>query len=229
VIYIVPSRGRPQNIITLIRAWEATRAFAELFVAVDIDDPTFSEYEKILKTAPTWVKWGKARRTQPGMVEALNRFATLHSRMNNGHDEIGFMGDDHAPRTWAWDTMIQDALKTQPGIVYGNDLIQGPNLPTAVAMSTSIVRALGRMAPMCLKHLYVDNYWKTLGEKLGRLTYMPTCIIEHMHPIAGKANWDDRYEAVNAGRVYDHDQRAYAKFIADGNMDRDVECVRRSL
>ncbi len=229
MLYIVPSRGRPGNIVSLIGAWETTRTRAELFVAIDHDDPALDEYMKVLKTAPPWCKWGRVRRERRGMVGALNYFANQFSKIDLGYAALGFMGDDHAPRTFAWDAMLMDALRLMPGVAYGNDLIQGANLPTAVAMSTQIVRATGRMAPMTLKHLYVDNYWKSLGERIGRLTYLPNCVIEHMHPIAGKALWDSGYEEVNAGSMYEHDQRAYAKFVAEGGLERDVAAIRRHI
>ena len=128
---------------------------------------------------------------------------------------IGFMGDDHRPRTVGWDTAYLEALRELgSGIVYGNDLLQGERIPTQVAMTTDIVRELGFMAPPVLKHLYVDNFWRDLGTAAGCLRYLSNVVVEHMHPIAGKAPWDDGYARVNAPTMYSGDANAYAKWAA---------------
>jgi hypothetical protein len=49
--------------------------------------------------------------------------------------------------------------------------------------------------------------------------------IEHRHPIAGKAQWDDGYLRVNAPEIASHDAQAYEAFVADG-LDADVAKVR---
>lgn len=219
---IVPSRGRPLNIGQLIESFDATRIVAELHVVVDEDDPVVHEYDKILAHSPDWVRW---TRTKPkGMVGALNEAATKYANVMRGAPKIiGFMGDDHRPRTYGWDVMLEKALE-RIGIAYGNDLLQGANLPTQVFMSSEIIRALGHMAPP-FRHLYVDNYWRALGEGANCLSYLPDVIIEHMHPVAGKAEWDDRYKAVNAGEIYQADAQAFASYLEDGKLAEDIRKV----
>ena len=100
------------------------------------------------------------------------------------------------------------------GLVYGNDLLQGQNLPTQVAMTTDIVQILGYMVPPSIRHLYVDNFWLQLGRKLGRLKYLDGVIVEHMHPGAQKADWDEGYTRVNEQGMWDADKKAYRKYMA---------------
>jgi hypothetical protein len=69
------------------------------------------------------------------------------------------------------------------------------------------------MVPPNMKHLYLDNFWKKLGEDLGALTYLEDVIVEHMHPVAGKAEWDEGYREVNAQEVYSADALAYKNYI----------------
>ena len=234
MLFIVPSRGRPENVEALIGAWDQTRVFARLFVAVDADDPRIRDYAKILQYAPDWVTW---RRTQPGlgMVGVLNRYANEFShyplKQTDVEDIIGFMGDDHRPRTYGWDALMQGASNLDNGgaMVYGNDLLQSANLPTQVTLPSVWIRAMGHMAPPELQHLYVDNYWKTLGALLGRLVYLPDCVIEHMHPVAGKAPWDDGYRRVNGGDVYAADHKAFCDLLERGRIDRDAQLIGRTL
>jgi hypothetical protein len=83
----------------------------------------------------------------------------------------------------------------------------------------------GHMAPATLTHLYVDNYWRDLGQGAGCLRYLPDVIVEHMHPIAGKAEWDDGHVRVNALAMYQRDSDAYADY-AGSHLLSDVEKVR---
>jgi hypothetical protein len=48
-------------------------------------------------------------------------------------------------------------------------------------VSSDIVRALGWLRQPSLKHYFVDDVWKALGEGAGCLNYLPGVIIEHRH------------------------------------------------
>jgi len=52
-----------------------------------------------------------------------------------------------------------------------------------------------------------------LGEDLGNLAYLPQVIIEHCHPIAGKAEWDEGYRTVNDREVYSFDALMFDNYI----------------
>ena len=145
------------------------------------------------------------------MVKALNFSAMYRATDDNPPFAIGFCGDDHRPRTVGWDQAYLDALREMgTGIVYGNDLLQGEALPTQVAMTSDIIRALGYMAPPDLVHMYADNWWRELGRRAGCLRYLPDVIVEHMHPVAGKADWDEGHKRVNAPEMYDRDATTFA-------------------
>lgn len=225
LVVIVPSRGRPEAARTLIQAFKATRTVAHLVVAVDEDDPVREEYWALAGGPPaTTVDTGGAPAT---MVRALNASAVVRAISDDPPFAIGFMGDDHMPRTVGWDAAYLAALRELgTGIVYGNDLLQGHRLPTQCAMTSDIVRALGYMAPPMLKHLYVDNFWRDLGKAAGCLRYLSDVTVEHRHPLAGKASWDEGYERVNSPEMGEHDRVAYEAYVADGGLDADVAKVQ---
>lgn len=228
MIYVVPSRGRPHKAEELIQAFRDTRrGDVELLFVVDHDDPQVEVYRDLIMSVMTdlpWVQWLRfGRECGKGMVPGLNYGAT--SSRVRGHDIIGFMGDDHRPRTIGWDVTINAAWTSGAAVIYGNDLMQGPNLPTAVALDARIVKALGYMSPPTLQHLYVDNFWKELGVALGSLTYLEHVIIEHVHPIAGKAEWDDEYRRVNDGAIYAADAQASSEYMTTQFFD-DVKKVK---
>ncbi|MFM9634750.1 hypothetical protein ACKI10_45295 [Streptomyces galilaeus] len=214
---IVPSRGRPHTVAELVTAFHDTCSERTwLLFAVDEDDPDCQAYRDAVAEANA----GGFRvqlTAQPSgtMVSALNHAARilLVAPGPAVPDAIGFMGDDHRPRTHGWDRAYLDALTSLPGIVYGNDGIQGANLPTQCAISSSVVRALGHMAPPTLTHLYVDNYWLTLGRTAGCISYLPNVIVQHLHPVAGTADWDEGYRRVNAPEMYSRDQATYQEYM----------------
>lgn len=219
LVVIVPSRGRPDAAIELAESFTETQATCRLVFALDDDDPTHTQYAGAMKMYPASVHVGQSPST---MVHALNTVANLY---RNDSFAVGFMGDDHRPRTTGWDRFYLDALRgLGTGIVYGNDLLQGPRIPTQCAMTSDIVRALGFMAPPTLTHLFVDNFWKDLALAAGCLTYLPDVVVEHMHPVAGKAEWDAGHVRVNQPAMYQRDERAYRQYKAT-YLPADIETV----
>lgn len=199
---VVPTRGRPENMLRLAQAFKDTKAEAHLYGVIDNNDPKWDEYYEhtdYLQIPASNETGGCAKSLNTGAVSLLD--ITKHPL----YDYFVFMGDDHIPRTQHWDREFQKALLGKTGIVYGNDLLQGENLPTAFAMTRDIVNELrGMTFPKC-KHLYFDNFVKQLGIDLGYLKYLPDVIIEHLHPVAGKAEMDEGYARVNQPAWYEKD------------------------
>ncbi|ANZ35222.1 hypothetical protein BBK82_03190 [Lentzea guizhouensis] len=233
LLMIVPTRGRPHNIAALLEAWsETTVGDTELLIALDDDDPALSEYLTIKPEMewppapvhpPRWISQSRLR-----LAGTLNALAVAEAQ-GGRHKAIGFMGDDHRPRTRGWDAAFSTALADLgTGVVYGNDLIQGAALPTAVAMTADVIAALGYMVPPGLVHLYLDNAWLSIGEGIGRIRYLPEVVIEHMHPLAGKAPQDDGYREVNSEQQYLADRKSYEDWV-NGGLDQDLAKLRALL
>lgn len=208
---IVPTRGRPAAALELMRSFRETcTAATTLVLAVDADDPALDAYR------PIAMRPGVELFVAPGlsnMVTTLNAAATFYADRSSA---LAFMGDDHRPVTVGWDRQYVAALRRLgTGMVYGNDLLQGENIPTQIAMTSDIVQALGWMSPPTLVHLAVDNWWKALGEGAGCLQYMPEVVIEHLHPFAGKAPMDEGYHRVNAPSMYHRDLAEFARLEAE--------------
>jgi hypothetical protein len=220
LLVIVPTRGRPQNAARLVKAFEETDSLnAELVFVADQDDPELPAYHV---TTPRLLI--HRDETGTGMVAALNGAASLYADI---YDAIGFMGDDHLPRTAGWDAHVLGALNSpEPRIVYGNDLFQGERLPTAVFLPSRVVRAMGFMAPPVLRHLYVDDFWLELGRRLGGLRYLPDVIIEHLHPAAGKVPMDAGYAAVNAPEADVADRLAWMEFRDGDGFSAALRAIR---
>jgi len=214
LLLIVPSRKRPQSCDELLTAFEETAEDADILFGIDDDDK--SEYSsRVLEKASI--------NPRLRMGGTLNLLATQNA---DKYEFLSFMGDDHRPRTQGWDKILSDAIGERPGVAYGDDLLQGANLPTAVTMSAEIVRRIGYMVPPVLVHMYMDNFWRDFGVKIGNLQYRADVVIEHMHYLAGKAINDLQYQEVNASHVYEKDRIAYEDYEKT-QMDTDVSLVLR--
>jgi hypothetical protein len=208
---LVPTRGRPQN---LTRLWQAFLDTCEcetrLVAIVDRDDPELRAYQAIyrqLEDEPMFrMGIGPRLRLGPTLNVAAPKWAARS-------DAVGFMGDDHLPRTAGWDGRYLDELKRLgTGLVYGNDRIQQAALPTQVAMTSDIILATGHMVPAGALHLWLDNAWLALGRALDAITYLPDVIVEHLHPIAGRAQWDAGYAEANTDARSDADRAVFERW-----------------
>lgn len=248
---IIPSRGRPaaaeQAALSAIE--NAVLPHTCVIIAVDGCCDTEEEHQsRAMHTAYAsiarpriGVMLGKDHR---GMIATLNQRAAGHLGLDslyidhwkNGCDcqpygcyqvtHVGFMGDDHRVRTPGWDEMLTRAAGPL-GIAYGDDLIQGEQLPTAVLMAADIVRIVGHMCPPVLEHLFIDNYWKALGEGIDAIEYVPDVVIEHLHPSAGKAEMDESYARTNHPDQYERDGQAWRDYCDGGHLQNEVDAVRR--
>lgn len=217
---VVPSRGRPHNIARLIERWcDTAHGNASLSVVVDDDDPTLDSYGKVVQGSEEWLTLHVGPRL--GLAGSLNAIAmTIQPRPQF----IGFMGDDHVPQTFGWDSAIINALsEPQIKIVYGDDKLQGANLPTAVFMRTAVIDATGYFCPPGMRHMYLDNCWLEWGRGSDSLCYLPDVVIEHMHPCIGKGTQDALYAETSA--MMSGDQMGYNAYVAE-KLHEDVAKIK---
>ena len=250
VVMLIPSRDRPRQAIEAAVSAIDHASISNTFVHVIADGHEFGT-RMALEYSDAW---DAMRKTRPfhatkigvtyqgqhlGLVGTLNRqstFAVAGNELMRKHEatchrawdcgrvtHVGFMGDDHRVRTHGWDYELAAAAGPW-GIAYGDDGIQHEALPTAVVMAADIVRVLDKMGPPILYHMYVDNYWEALGEKLDALTYAPHVRIEHLHPSAGLAEMDDSYLRTNSPEQYARDSAAWETYLVWGVGD-DAERV----
>lgn len=227
---IVPTRGRPENIRKVISAWDFTNAWdhARMVLVADADDPEIEGYRVVaaqtnnfrpgtpvdLIEIPKWLP----------MVHKLN--AAARNLALGGYFAVGFAGDDHLPQTIGWAKTYLTALRElETGMVYGDDGYQGRKLSTEWAVTADVIDHLGRMVPAPVEHMYCDNSMMDLFGAAGALKHLPEVRIEHMHPVAGKAQSDAQYERVNHRDQFAKDRRAYEGWRRAG-LDSDVATVR---
>ena len=206
---ICPTRGRPHNAARLARSIVDTSTRADLILVLDDDDE--KNYERI-----GGVQYVIGPRH--GFVSSAN----LGLQATRDYRYLGCVGDDVVFRTEGWDEIFMHHIQEfGPAICYGNDLFQGEKLPTHWFLSATIARTLGWIALPELVHLFADNVWLVLGRAIDRLKYFDDVIIEHLHPVCGKARYDDVYRHPSA----DVDRAAFEHFEQHGLSDA-VETLR---
>lgn len=229
---IVPTRGRPENIRRVLAAWDFTNAWdvADLVLVVDADDPEFQGYVNLQNEArhpdtdqPLFAIDVQERWVP--MVHKLNASAVRLAEEGR-YFALGFAGDDHLPRTIGWaQTYLAKLRELGTGMVYGDDGYQGRKLSTEWAVTADAVRALGRMVPAPVGHMYCDNAMMDLFDGAGAMEHLPQVRIEHMHPIAGKAENDYQYQRVNSRAQFAEDRGLYVTW-KNGRMSEDLATIR---
>lgn len=226
IAVIMPTRSaggvRDAAASSAAASWlQTTSGISDFYYGLDSDDAcnyTLPEYAK------------KLVNPRVRLVPKLNKMA---EQLQDSYDYLLFIGDDHRFLTKGWEeSFVSDADKLGGvAILYGNDLLQGEALPTAVLVGTAITKALGYMAPPCIQHMYADNFWKDLGTALSIIKYYPEIIIEHRHFSVNKSKVDSQYREVAA--LHRGDEKAYKKYLIE-DFAADVAkvrklCVSRSL
>lgn len=215
VLIIVPTRGRPDASIEFHKEFLERSMISNLMFAIDEDDAhNYPRIEGVLYEV----------NPRMGMNGTLNYVANKYA---DEYNYIVFMGDDHRIRTFGWDIMMAETIGSL-GIAYGNDLIQGSALPTAVMMSSKIIKAIGYMAPPAQKHMYLDNFWLDLGTRLNAIHYLDDVVIEHQHFSVTGEKMDETYQETNDASIYNADKLAYDNYLLtqmDIDIDKILKCV----
>jgi hypothetical protein len=221
ILIIVPSRSgnsvRHPNVDRFISHWKTnSEGLSDLCVALDDDD----EFKYPRRDGVIYEVNPRVR-----MIPTLNQIAVKYM---DEYKYIAFFGDDHIIRT-KWESNFIDFFNSNNGvgIAYGNDLLQGRGLPTAVCLTSNIVKALGYMVPKNLIHMYADNFWLDLGSSLNIIKYFNDIIFEHLHPYNGKAHKDSQYDEASAS--LDIDKIAYTKYINSSQFGEDMKKVQELI
>lgn len=216
-LVILPTRSRPDSAERCINALKEHSTISDFVIAIDDDQSDL--YPRL--DGVTYEVNPRLR-----MNGTLNLVANKYT---DKYETIFFLGDDHLVQTPAWDQYLSGAIAQKGyGLAYGNDLLQGVGLATAVMMSTNIIKPVGYMAPPKLVHLFMDNYWMTLGKRLGTLWYFDKVIIEHLHPVAGKVAWDDQYREANSDEVSNGDKKEFTRYLNE-EFDTEFKKIQDAL
>lgn len=201
-------------------SWDRTResVYTHLTLVLDPEDPHVAEYRGLAMGRP----WFAAEYDTGNMVQRTNE-AIRHIKA----DIYGWAADDNVFVTHGWDEAVREAF-CDPTIttVNTNDLLVGDEKGGVYFVRGDVVRTLGWFLPPFLSHLYVDFAISSLAKRAGTYKYLPEVIIEHRHPYAGKAAWDDLYRSVNNPEQDSRDRAAFYQWWNSEAAANDAEVLR---
>jgi hypothetical protein len=196
ILIILPTKQRINDFEKFSESWmKTTKGKSDVLVAIDMEDTT---YDMVKEKYPFIYE-----KVEPSSVlEILNQMAVKYSKE---YKYLSFMEDDCVFVTENWENSFIDKLNEigDYGIVWGNDLINRSYIVGLPFMDSKIVDVLGYMSPPELKYLWVDHFWKKLGEDLNTLFYFPEIIVEHRHYSSGKRQKDEISSKVDSHGVID--------------------------
>lgn len=184
---LCPTRGRPASVARLLASIRRTAVSdtIETIFYLDDDDPTLEATVDLIHA-------------DVRSVVVVGPRTVLSRCWNVAYDEatgdIAMQcGDDIVFRTPGWDARVEAAFARYPDrivLVHGNDLFQGARTATHGFLHRRWVEAVGEFVPGIFASDYADTWLTEVADRLGRRCYLPELVTEHLHPVAGKAEWD---------------------------------------
>lgn len=209
-LILLPTLNRPKLLERFIESYKATTG-GNTTVLVLVDDNDIKNYEWVrLRNTGSSVSMGDKCRFVWPQVKELNP------------SWIGLLNDDHVCVTPEWDKKVE-ALIDGTNMVSCNDGSWnfGTNVVGITAWSMPLLEAAGfPIFPRNLQHYFIDNVWKSIGEKTGCWHETMKINFEHRHVFRGQMEADDTFKLVN-----DPQRTAYDQKEAQHFMDQDFEGV----
>lgn len=201
---LCPSRHRPTQARELLESIRASAAGdIELILRLDEDDPTLNQYYDQVSGSDVRFVVG------PRVV--------LSQCWNDAADEaradlLMQLGDDIRFRSVDWDDLIAaefDKYDDRILLVHGRDGIQDDKVATHGVIHRRWVETLGYFVPPIFASDYNDMWLTEVADAIGRRRYLPDVYTEHLHPVAGKGEWDithqermERHRAENCDALW---------------------------
>jgi hypothetical protein len=177
ILWICPSRKRPERLERLIQSWKkTTEGLSDLLIVIDSDDQSYDDLiEKY--SNPIW------EITEPAMGSFLHLINSKAVKYSTDYRYIGFMEDDIVFETPNYESKFIEQLKKlgKTGIVHAKDGVDKRKFVSIPVVDSYIIRTLGWFSPPCLKSLWADNFWRAMANHLKTYYKFDDIIIKHYH------------------------------------------------
>jgi len=213
---IVPVMRRPDNALPFMQSLRATTGLATVYAVCDFDD---AETIKAWAEAGAEILQGSAHGADPG---------TFAQKVNTGYREtvepwLFITGDDVRFHPGWLDRAQYVAAATGARVVGTNDLgserVQRGDHATHILIHRDYVDNVGAswdgpgvVAYEGYRHWFVDDEIVTAAKDRGLWAAAVDSIVEHLHPMFGKADQDDVYRLGQAAA--DTDRKTFAERLA---------------
>ena len=173
-MWLIPSRGRPKQLARL-----ASVSSQKAVVVLDQDDA--DNYAAV----PMPESWQTVILPRCDTGTRLNRIFAMFPN----EEYYGLAADDIDP-PMGWDTILAERASARD-IIWPEDGIA--NQCTHPVLGGDLVRAVGYIAPPCLRHFYIDTFWGDIAKHLPITGLLMDININHCHFSTGKSPMDDTY------------------------------------
>jgi len=186
---LVPTRGRPDNIVRLLKSLHDTsHVMPEVLCRIDgDDDASRSALDQLIDAGEPISYLNGPRKT---MTAYWNEIGA------NCFDVMMFAADDICFRTKGWDSLVRRTFDEHPDkmiFVHGDDGHWGNQFGTHGFLHRKWVDTLGYVLPPYFSSDFGDTWINDIANSLGRRVFLPI-LTEHMHPLWGKAKLDQTYQ-----------------------------------
>lgn len=201
-MWIIPSRLRPHNLSSLIKACHDTDMSTPAMVMVDNDDPFLTMYTELVLP----IDWVLSIGERAGLSEIYNRAYQLAGPCKY----YGIICDDVVPETKDWDLALIEAAASD-----GLAAPSGGHHETIVphfVLGGDLVREMGWLSLPGLDRLYIDTVWNEIAKARGVFRDVPEAVLSHRHFSNGLAMMDKTYKKYNKEldhTIYDHWKKEY--------------------
>jgi hypothetical protein len=218
--WFMPSYGRPHKMEELLAApggWPS-----EIIVQVNEDDPSLRDY----KVATMHRPW------HLDIVPAGSRCSDVHRLTYEKYPHeanYGFLMDDLWPITPHWWALLDQAAAERYFAIP-----QGPGYPrqirSAFVMGGDLVRAMGSVVPIPLRHWCEDCVWDDIAATLDLMRPVKKAIVDHRnHELSPHITANDA--TYTRGREFiEHDTALFAEWIKSPErtalLDRIVDVLK---
>ena len=188
---LCPTRKRPDFMQSL---WDSVVSTShniqniELVFRIDEDDKEAIDKFEEMKSSQVKVVIGK--RGSGNLSKMWNECCEVSSG-----EILMHCGDDIRFRTVGWDKVVLDEFEKYEDkivLVYGDDGIREDDLATHGFIHKNWVDVVGYFLPPYFSS-DMNDYWLTdVAKGIGRLNKI-NILTEHLHPVAGKHEWDETH------------------------------------
>jgi len=220
---LVPTRGRPDNIVRLLNSLhETSHVMPEIVFRIDDDDEASKSALDQLRASGEPVEYVCGPRGT--MTTYWNEASTIARG-----DVMMFAADDLVFRTKGWDSLVRKTFDEHPDkliFAHGDDGYWGAKFGTHGFLHRKWVDAIGYVLPPYFSSDFGDTWINDVANALERRVVLPI-VTEHMHFLFGKAQKDQTYSERLARGDRDGVQELYSRM--EPKRAEDVEKLRAAL
>lgn len=182
IIWLVPSRRRPQSLEKCFKAYRDTNTTSSGFVIIDKVDYSDNKFEYDKLRFP--LGWNLEISNGETMGDKVREIFDVYKEY---YKAIGLMGDDNIPVTDRWDAKIAESLEdylmvsTDDGWYAKSDEFNDRKIAGGAVWRSDLLIEIGYLYPPGLQHCFIDDLWEDLGKETKCWHTRMDVLVRHDH------------------------------------------------